>query len=55
MGHMDILCMQIVFGENIDTVEKAAEATGFLIINANKAEYTAVVYREGGRGFNPPP
>jgi len=42
MEHMDISCMQIVLGKNIGTIEKAAEATGSLITEENKAKYTKV-------------
>jgi hypothetical protein len=39
MEHMDISCMQIVLGNNIDTIKKAA---GSLITEENKAKYTEV-------------
>jgi len=42
MEHMDISCMQIVLGKNVDTIKKAAEATGSLITEENKAKYTEV-------------
>ena len=42
MEHMDISCMHIVLGKNIDTIERAAEATGSLIIEENKAKYREV-------------
>jgi len=42
MEHMDISCMQIVLGKNIDIIEKAAEAAGSLITEENKAKYTEV-------------
>ena len=40
MEHMGISGMQIMLGKNIDTIEKAVETTGSLIIKENKAKYT---------------
>jgi hypothetical protein len=40
MEHMGISGMQIMLGKNIDTIEKAVETTGSLIIKENNAKYT---------------
>lgn len=42
MEHMDNSCMQIVLGMDVDTIKKAAEATGSLFTEENKAKYTEV-------------
>jgi hypothetical protein len=34
--------MEIMLDSNIDTIEKAEETTGFLIIKENRAKYTEV-------------